>query len=371
MRNGEDNIEIRVAHLHTNHDWGGGENQVLNLVRGLMARGVGTVLLTPPGGMLWHRAREVGIWTEPLDPNSSSGSWRHAREIVKELGVNLLHAHDSGATGIGGKLASKVDVPLVLSRRVASPLRRNPMSRRKYSPSRISAVLAISETVKRVFCESGYPADRVWVVPSGLDVAALDRCEVDRELREKFGKAPLIGGVGKLSVKKNWKLMIETAYALNARGADFQWILIGDGPEAEQLELLVDSRGLSDRFVMPGFQPDGIKLLKSIDLLFFPSRMEGASVTVREAMALGTPVVAANAEGTVESLDGCGWVIDPDDPDAAADVILSALNDTAEKTRRVTAAREVARSRYSFECTLEGTLAAYRSVLEGSGVCND
>ena len=356
---------ICVAQLHTNREWGGGENQILSLVRGLVGRGVRCVLLTPRDGVLWERARAVGIWTEPLESHSGarSGVRQHALDVVKELGASVLHAHDSGSVSHGGWLSARTGVPLVLSRRVASPLRRNPLSRLKYGSARVAGVLAISETVKSVFCESGYPPERVWVVPSGLDFASLDRVQPDADKRAQFGKAPLVGGIGKLSEKKNWRLMVEAAHALNARGVHIEWALLGSGPEEDALRALVAERKLGEHFKFLGFQEDAASWLKTFDLLFFPSRIEGASVTVREAMALGVPVVAANAAGTMESLDGCGWIIDPDDVDSAADTVYGVLNDSAERDKRVAAAREIARSRYAQEQTIEGTLAAYRRVL--------
>ena len=91
--------------------------------------------------------------------------------------------------------------------------------------------------------------------------------------------------------------------------------------------------------------------------------MEGASVTVREAMVLGVPVVAADTPGVVESLGGHGWVFEGDDPAAARREVLAVLN-APEKTRVVTAAaRESALRRFSIRHTVEGTLAVYDAVV--------
>ena len=93
--------------------------------------------------------------------------------------------------------------------------------------------------------------------------------------------------------------------------------------------------------------------------------MEGASVTVREAMLLGTPVVAVDAAGTMESLDGHGIGIKPGDVSAAADAVYAVLTDTDKRQSMIAGARRSALARFSFPVTVAGTLAAYRRIWEG------
>ncbi|HQQ61918.1 MAG TPA: glycosyltransferase family 4 protein, partial [Kiritimatiellia bacterium] len=135
-------MNLRVAHLHANPGWGGGETQLLALVRRMQARGLFAVLATPAGGELARRARQAGVrvleWTE------TASSRRQLALDLEEFGLTLLHAHDSGSTSLGHWLKRRLRVPLILTRRIASPLRRNPLSRWKYSPRRLDGVIAIS-----------------------------------------------------------------------------------------------------------------------------------------------------------------------------------------------------------------------------------
>ena len=74
-------LELRVAHLHANRDWGGGETQLLALVRRMHARGLFTVLATPPNGRLFSRAREVGLRVLPFGRDRAS-----RRQLALDLG---------------------------------------------------------------------------------------------------------------------------------------------------------------------------------------------------------------------------------------------------------------------------------------------
>ena len=180
-------MKRRIAHVHTGRNWGGGECQVLDLVRDLVRRGEQAVLFTVGKGKLFRRSAAEG-----LKPQAVS------HEAIVRMEPDIIHAHDSGALSISRGCARERRVPVVLSRRIASPLRRNPFSRAKYSAGSVAAVIAISETVKHVFAASGYPADRIHVVPDGLDFEVIDAVAPDPELRRNYRAEFLVAGIGSL-----------------------------------------------------------------------------------------------------------------------------------------------------------------------------
>jgi glycosyltransferase involved in cell wall biosynthesis len=353
-----------IGHLHTGRDWGGGEHQVAQLLRAMVRAGVPATLWARRGGLLGSR-----LLAEGLPVRTLSGLWRVplgdlglSRQLAS-AGVTLLHCHDSRALSLGIRLRRRLGVPLVLSRRIASPLRANPISRAKYSPRHVAAVVAVSETARDVFCRDGFPRDRVFVVPSGLDLAELDQLTPDNVFRQTLPGRYVVAGIGKLAPKKNWPLLIQAARAMQGTGLDVTWLLIGDGPERRTLETLARDLGVTERVHFLGFRADATRLLKSCDLLFFPSTREGAPGTVRQAMALGIPVVAADAAGTVESLGGHGWIVGADDVAGAVRAVTEALTDTARREAVTRAARVSARERFAFERTLGGTLEVYASLM--------
>lgn len=356
---------MHVGQINTNREWGGGENQVLHLVAALQERGVQVTLLAHPDGELMRRASGMGLPVQALPEMMGKISRGKTAELVKLLGIDLLHVHDSRGSRLGGWLGRQTGIPVVLSRRVASPMRRNLFSRKKYSRRNFRAVLAISETVRDVFLAgSRYPAEDVYVVPSGVDIGELDAVERDSALRRGLDGAYLVGGVGKLSPKKNWQFLVRVAAHLAEQGRlDIQWVIAGDGDERENLKNMIDELGLTASVHLLGFRADATRILKSLDLLFFPSVVEGASVTVRECMVLGTPVVAVDADGTMESLAGHGWGVSDGDVEAAARAVAEALTNTALRDEKVAGARRYAVEHYTYDRTAEGTLAVYIKVL--------
>ena len=345
-----------ILHVNTNTEWGGGEYQVLHLMLGLRDRGWKVSLCGRLGRPLCVQGEEAGLKVAP---------GMKIAPLLRRLRPDLVHLHDSGAVDLVAGAARHAGVPVVLSRRIASSLRMNWFSRRKYAPANIAAILAISETVKDVLRQSDYPIERVHVVPSGLDLQALETVEPDPALRALAGDGLLAGGLGKLSGKKNWRFMINVAHAAKAAGMNITWVLAGEGRERTKLEVAIERLGLHDRVHLLGFRSDGTRVLKSLDLLFFPSQMEGASVTVREAMALEKPVIAVDTPGSVESLDGHGWVVKDGSPAQAVSHLQEIASGGDRVREKIAGARQSALERFSMEGTVDGTIRVYEAVLAG------
>jgi glycosyltransferase involved in cell wall biosynthesis len=234
---------------------------------------------------------------------------------------------------------------------------------RKYSERNLRAVIAVSETVREVFAGFGFPEHRIHVVTDGLDIQELTRIEKDEAFRREFGGTALIGGIGKLSVKKNWQLLVRVAAHLAGEGHDLRWLVLGEGPERGRLEELARNLGVGGIVRFPGFHDDAIRLLRNFDVLFHPSLMEGASVTIRSAMVMGVPVVSADAPASLESLGGHGWIVGGDDVAGAAAGILEAASGATMTRDRCSEARAFAVERFSIEKTVQGTIGVYESAL--------
>jgi glycosyltransferase involved in cell wall biosynthesis len=111
------------------------------------------------------------------------------------------------------------------------------------------------------------------------------------------------------------------------------------------LEAQAAALGLGDRFVFAGFRRDVAATLSAFDLSVFPSLWEGTPLTVFEALAMGKPIIATDADGLLDVLtDTHDAVIVPRrDADALASKIVWALDHPSERARLSAAARQTAR----------------------------
>ncbi len=360
-----------ILHLHTGRGWGGGESQVLELVRSLVDRGIPTRLLAREDGVLGERARSQGIAVVPLRIRPWE-RWLPAWVGVERAALHgehsplLLHAHDSLALDLA--LRTPGSTPVVLSRRVASPLRRNPWSRAKYRDQRVAAIIAVSAAVAHVLRESGIDASRLRVVPSGTNLVTIEGVIPAPDVRALAEGRPLVGGLGKLSRKKDFVLLVEAAHQLKRRGVAVHWVIAGDGPERKRLQERARRVGVKDEISFLGFRPDAEAVIAAFDILFFPSSAEGAPGVVRHAMLLGVPVVARAAAGTLETLGSSGLVWHGSEARKAADLLERLLADPQLAKQLAAQAREEGRRRFDIASTCAATIEVYREILGGNTV---
>jgi glycosyltransferase involved in cell wall biosynthesis len=142
------------------------------------------------------------------------------------------------------------------------------------------------------------------------------------------GEGPLrLVTVGALAHRKGQVYAIEALGRARAAGADAVLTLVGRGPDEELLRHKVDEAGLSAFVTFAGEQPDPRPYLRAADVFLLPSRQEGFSVALLEAMASSLPAIATDAGGNAEALvDGSGGrVVPPRDPEAMASAIVELI----------------------------------------------
>ena len=121
--------------------------------------------------------------------------------------------------------------------------------------------------------------------------------------------------------------------------------MVGEGPLRPALEEQARALGLGDRFVFAGFAKDVARVVSAFDVSVFPSLWEGTPLTVFEALAMGKPIVATDADGLVDVLthDRDALIVPRRDPPALAAAIVRLIDDPALGGRLSAAARETGR----------------------------
>ena len=171
--------------------------------------------------------------------------------------------------------------------------------------------------------------ENVELVPGvGVDFSKVnqiinDPLIIKKEFNE--GKKVLLS-VGELNKNKNHRVVIEALSRLNRN--DFQYIICGEGPERQNLQKLVKRLKLENRVQFLGFRTDVLEIYKISDIFIFPSKREGLSVSLMEAMAFGLPVLASNIRGNYDLIDeGLGGeLVEPKDPEGLANKINKLLD---------------------------------------------
>jgi glycosyltransferase involved in cell wall biosynthesis len=215
-------------------------------------------------------------------------------------------------------------------------------------------LIAVSEHVATsTAAQLGIHGDRVTVVHNAVEperYAARDDAELARTRRELGlrGDEPVLLTVGRLVPQKGQIDLIAAMPAILRRVPDAVLLVAGDGPLAAELRAQADARGLGNKVRLLGARGDVPALLQTATLFLFPSRYEGLSVALVEALSNGVPVVASDIPQNREVGDEIGAVrfVPPGEVDELARTVVELLGDYAAARARALAARDSVRERF-------------------------
>ena len=211
------------------------------------------------------------------------------------------------------------------------------------------AVTAVSRDVAERYRSLGFD---VLHVPNAIDPADLP--EGGTRLFERQ-----VVYCGRLSKEKGVDLLIEAI-----KRVDANLVIVGGGPLERELRELTrgDPRV---RFTGPLPRGEALKLVKGSDVFVLPSRHEGLSTALLEAMAMGVPVVATRVGGNLELVEHGenGLLVEPE-PSQLAGAISLLLEDRGLARRLAENAAKIARERYSWPVVYRQYLGVYRLVAE-------
>ena len=219
----------------------------------------------------------------------------------------------------------------------------------------------------------GRAGSRTELIPSGVDTerfrprdGELARAKALLGLSEQ---QRVVGTVGRLEGRKGTATLME-AFAKLERHADAALVVVGDGPLRAELDALAVRLGIADRVRMLGDRPDVRDLLAAFDVFVLPSRTEGMSNALLEAMAMARPIVATAVGGTPEVLAGdtTGVLVPADDPSTMAGAVTRLLDEPELAARVGAAARRRVEEHYGVAAMVRRLEAVYAAVATERGL---
>jgi len=301
--------------------------------------------------------------------------WRLARDI-RRYGIQIVHTYNFYANVFAIPAAKLAGARVVASIRDMGAY----LSPRQRLLQRVvcklaDQILVNAAAIKDWLVADGYAADRIMVIPNGVDLTRFERPARTGSLHREFGLptgAPLIGLVGRLARLKGVEDFLTAAAVIARRFPSARFVIVGDAADESYMAALKQQAaqlGLDDRLIFTGYRSDVERLLTELSVSVLPSLSEGLSNALLESMAAGVPVVATRVGGTAEALhDGeNGLLVPPSDPDAIANAICRLLDAPDLASQLGLAARRSIVERYSMTRMVERTSMVYEDLLEHDG----
>ena len=197
-------------------------------------------------------------------------------------------------------------------------------------------VIAVSQGIKDIICQSYSLEDsKVLVLKNGIifDESISEPVDLEKEICDSANKLKLIA-VGRLVPLKGFDILIKAVAALVNQGFDDLLVLIvggekPNGGEQSRLQALIRNLNMDNYVRLLGLRHDVIGLMKACDIFVLPSRYEGLSLAMIEAMACGLPIVASNGPGLKDFISDLqnGLLFPVDDHMVLAKCILRLAED--------------------------------------------
>jgi glycosyltransferase involved in cell wall biosynthesis len=289
---------MRIAHVVRSDSFGGVERYVGLVAPRLAARGCQVAVVGGDPAQM-NRVSDVVQW------RPASTTWQVAEELKRLGRLDVVHAHMTAA-----EVAATVTKPLHRARLVttlhfASP--RGSGSTRtllRLLGRFMDEQIAISEYVAKETC-----ANRVLL--NGVEAVDPGPPTRDRQV--------LV--MQRLEEEKHTDVALRAWSACTLRNSGWRLLIAGRGSELSELRRLSADLGLSDSVEWLGFVDDPAELLAHVGVLLAPAPAEPFGLTVVEAMARATPVIAADGGAHRETVGRDGWFFPVDDVAACARIL--------------------------------------------------
>jgi glycosyltransferase involved in cell wall biosynthesis len=352
---------------------GGGERVALRLAGLLPRYGYRVSILTlgiDPESSLLSGSAPCPLYLLPLQRTYGGEALTGAialRRFLRQQKVRLVQTFFESSDLWVGPIAKLMSpAKLIWSRRDMGILRGTKHKVAYRLMARLpDKVFGVSEQVTRYCVEVDHiPPKRVETLYNGLDLAEW----LQMPERERTSEAQTIVTVGNIRRVKGHDVFVRAAAVLAREFPNARFVVGGevlDPAYYEELQALVRDLQLGDRFTFAGGISDLRAFLRDADLFVLPSRSEGFSNAIVEAMAAALPVVATDVGGNAEAvLDGVtGRIVPPEDSEALAAGIREVLADAERAKTMGQAGRQRVAERFTTEAMMRQLTAAYQSVL--------
>lgn len=330
--------QVNILFVCPNSQLGGGEIALYNFLSRIDRKRFRPLVVTSSQGPLVRKLEQINIPVAVIKvsgfrspTNALRALWRLKQLITAEQ-IALVNSY--GVNIVTCLLAWRLRLPLIVHVHTVDRLKRLDELCLRLPGS----IVAVCESVKNNLVDSGVLAKKIQVIPNGIDVTPNPGPLRHPTIREEFSIDPdakIVGYLGRIAEGKGIHVLIEAAPAILSKHPNTIFLVAGKFQNGEReaaryrnrLVALCKQFQIEDHVLFCGFRDDVDSLMQQIDIVALPSRLEAFPMTILEAMASGTPVVATRVGGVPELLtEDTGVMVPPCDPRGLAAAIIALLD---------------------------------------------
>ena len=348
-----DSRSIRVLLVITGLATGGATNVVLDIASHFKNQSEFDLQLItgpiPPGrNDVTHLAKELDIPTRVIpslinhiNPIVNLRAVVDLRRLMVAGKYDIVHTHSSVAGVVGRLAALAAGIPVIIHHvhgwgfheGMAGWTRKLYLTLERFCAKFTDRIVTVSEPdIQKGLMQGIGTEDKFTLINNGIDLEKF-RQDVDvQQVRSELGldsECKLVGMVGRLDEQKNPLDLIRAAAIVTKSYSKVQFLIVGDGSLRPECERLINEFNLKDKFFLLGFRNDVPRILPILTITAMSSLWEGLPLAFLESMSAGKPIVANDIDGASDVVVNgeTGFLVDPHQPQAMAERILTLLND--------------------------------------------
>lgn len=330
---------MNILNITTMSEWRGGDAQMYTSFRLLEEyKDLNQIILCPSTSVLSKKciANNSKHYTY-LKTSEIFSIIKPIIRICKKEKINLIHVHDSNS--LTATLIASIFLPskikIVLSRKRNNKIKDKFLNRYKYSHPKITKIISVSKAVEAIFENIIKDKSKLVTIYDAIDVSFFSKNKSKNLIHTEYAlpkETLIVGNVASLTSQKDIFTFIDTAKEIiNKKPTDLsiKFVIIGDGPQRDDLEKYALKKGIKDEIIFMGFRNNIEELIPEFNVFLLTSLTEGLPLTIYEAISSKIPVVATNAGGIAEVIKNniTGFVTDLKDTENLAKGVLKILTD--------------------------------------------
>ena len=300
------NKGIKILHIEWSLGWGGQEIRILAESKAFIDKGYKMIIAAQPNSDLYKKSNQAGVPTFSVKMNKGINLLAifHLVRYIKKNKIDIIHTHSSVDSRTGGLAAKIAGIKVVRSRHISLPISKSRLTWWQYMKLADKVITSGRDIRNSMITDNKMLPQKITSAPAGANTKIFSEERELQNIRPKYNLNESDFVVGIVSVLRSWKghkYLIEAIKMAADKIPSIRLIIVGNGPQKDNIEKLIYQLKLEDRVFLTGYQSDPVIFYKAMDVMVLPSYSgEATSQVLPQAMLMGKPVISTDAGGLSE-----------------------------------------------------------------------
>lgn len=363
--------KINLLHTEWSDGWGGQEIRIHGEALEFKKLGHTVRIAARASSQLFSRAKESGLEVHAVNMHKGIAITALMKlvAIILKYKIDVVHTHSSVDARLGGIAGRLTGRAIVRSRHLSTPISRNWSSWFLYMRLADHIITSGASIRNDMIKNNRMISRKITSIPAGADETVFRPRPIDTKLKEKLDLNENNYVIGIVAVLRSWKGHEDLFKAIaiyKETNPRVILLVLGDGPQRENLEELRSSLGLEKNIYMLGHITDTPPYYSIMDVVILTSHSnEATSQTLPQAMLMGKVVIGTNVGSIPEVVidQQTGLLIPPKNPDAIART-LEILFEPKKRNQIAQQGRMHAINNFTKKIMIRSTYEIYEQILQ-------